>query len=103
MAMPGNEWSGQILCVMKKDKKETNESSSLQEKQENFTDYPVYPSSEDIYNKFKEEHSDAEKKIREHYEKFGRLNEKDFIEDMTGSDTDDPDSETEDEQDRTSE
>jgi hypothetical protein len=64
--------------------------------------YPLYPASEDIYYKFKEERNiDPEnisrnKKTKEK-KKAGKNNEKDFEEDKSGSDLDVPGSELDDE------
>ncbi|MFE3867248.1 hypothetical protein ACFX5E_04055 [Flavobacterium sp. LS2P90] len=65
---------------------------------ENFPDYQIYPSSEDIYNTDKEE-SDIDpeniSKMKDVIEidKIGTANEKDFDDDMTGEDLDIPGSE----------
>lgn len=65
--------------------------------------YPVYPPTEDIYNKFKEEMDlnpeDISKKKTKN-EKVGVANEKDFDEDMSGDDLDVPGSELDDQQEK---
>lgn len=60
-----------------------------------FPGYPLYPASEDIYNKAIEEDLDTENlsKMKSHEDKQGKRNEKDFNEDMTGEDLDVPGSE----------
>lgn len=82
---------------MKKDLKNRKPTSSRPESN-NFPDYPPYPSNEDVFRKFKEEDINLDLNIRESYEKPGRLNEKDFEEDMTGNDLDVPGAELDDEQ-----
>jgi hypothetical protein len=67
-----------------------------------FPGYPVYPESEDIYRHFKKENIDPED-ITHQKEPFqpthtGERNEKDFGDDMSGSDLDVPGSELDDEQ-----
>jgi len=54
--------------------------------------YPLYPESEDIYNKFKKEISlDPENITRfKEQEIIGKVNEKDFSDDETGNDLDIP-------------
>ena len=63
--------------------------------------YPLYPASEDIYNKCREE-SDINPeditKTKEPMENFGINNEKGFYDDVSGSDLDIPGSELDDEQ-----
>jgi hypothetical protein len=66
-----------------------------------FPDYPVYPPSQDIYNKSIEETEiDPENpsKKKTPNEKPGMRNEKDFNEDKTGSDLDIPGAELDDAQ-----
>ncbi len=60
-----------------------------------FPGYPIYPESEDIYDKAKEEDLNTEDltKIKSDKDKVGRRNEKDFYEDVTGEDLDVPGSE----------
>lgn len=63
--------------------------------------YPLYPASEDIYNKCKEE-SDINpediSKTKDSLEDFGINNEKGFYDDVSGRDLDIPGSELDDEQ-----
>lgn len=62
--------------------------------------YPTYPANEDIYNQDKEEiEIDPEEitKIKEK-EDIGESNQKDFEDDLTGSDLDVPGSELDDEE-----
>jgi hypothetical protein len=68
-----------------------------------FEGYPLYPPSEDIYNKAKKEiNVDPENPAkRKKPKKRGRgLNEKDFKDDMSGDDLDVPGSELDDQQER---
>lgn len=67
--------------------------------------YPLYPVSEDIYNKFKEEENINPEDIlllKEPNEddKLELANEKDFAEDESGSDLDVPGAELDDEQEK---
>lgn len=73
------------------------------EVKDDFPGYPLYPASEDIYNKFKKEfdinpEDISTKKILTTIEKEGSLNEKDFYDDVSGSDLDVAGSELDDEQ-----
>jgi hypothetical protein len=74
-----------------------SESTLLE--QINFSEYPVYPPSEDIYTQSKEE-SDIDpehtSKLKKPCEKLGLMNEKIFEEDMSGDDLDIPGSEEDD-------
>lgn len=63
--------------------------------------YPIYPSNQDIYNNYKEEHNiDPEdiSKIKDRNDKYGKHNEKDFDDYISGIDLDVPGSELDDEQ-----
>ena len=64
----------------------------FEEEDKDFPGYPLYPESEDIYDKAKEEDLNTEDltKIKIHKEKEGKRNEKDFYEDVTGEDLDVP-------------
>ena len=65
-----------------------------------FPGNPLYPVSEDIYNKSKKEmnlNPEDKSKIKVPNEKAGTSNEKDFNEDKSGSDLDIPGSELDDE------
>lgn len=74
---------------------------TTQLEQINFSEYPIYPPSEDIYTQSKEE-SDIDpediSKTKKPNEKSGILNEKNFDEDMSGDDLDIPGSEEDDQQ-----
>ena len=87
----------QIKTFMKKEKINKKPSSRRSEKK-NFPDYPLYPSSEDVYSQFKEEDINLDLNVKENLEKPGKKNEKDFEEDMTGNDLDVPGAELDDEQ-----
>ena len=70
---------------------------------DNLQGYPLYPASEDVYNKYKEEKNinpEDVSKMKEANEndKVGKSNEKDFNEDVSGSDLDVPGSELDDNQ-----
>jgi hypothetical protein len=67
-----------------------------------FPGYPIYPSTDDIYNQDKEVDVDPEQlsKVLESNETLGQFNEKEFSEDLTGSDLDVPGSELDDEQEK---
>ncbi len=65
--------------------------------------YPLYPASEDIYNKFKEEEDlnpEDITKRKSPNEIPGIRNEKDFTDDMSGGDLDVPGSELDDQQEK---
>jgi hypothetical protein len=84
-----------IQNIMKKDIKIKKPSSSRPEKTD-FPDYPPYPRIEDIYSQFKEEDIDLDLNVKENFVKPGKMNEKDFEEDMTGNDLDVPGAELDD-------
>jgi hypothetical protein len=65
-----------------------------------FPGYPVYPPNQDIYSRAKEEPEiDPESpNHRKPVEELGRLNEKDFSDDVSGADLDIPGAELDDEQ-----
>jgi hypothetical protein len=70
-------------------------------KKVNLKGYPKYPASEDVYSKYQEEKDiDPEdiSKTKVLNENEGTNNEKDFIDNVTGSDLDVPGSELDDEQ-----
>jgi hypothetical protein len=63
--------------------------------------YPIYPSSEDVYSKNREERDIDPEDVSKHKtpnEEEGRRNEMNFKEDMTGEDLDIPGSEADEEQ-----
>jgi hypothetical protein len=79
-------------------KKRTDNKKMKPEENVNLPGYPVYPAGEDIYNNYKEEEDlDPEdvSKRKEPIEKdhSGKLNEKNFPQDMSGEDLDIPGSE----------
>ena len=87
-------------------KKHTNPKLNIQqtknEEKTDFPGYPVYPPSEDIYNKYQKEidinpEDISKKKDRIEKGKVGTLNEKDFEDDVSGDDLDVPGSELDDE------
>jgi hypothetical protein len=82
---------------MKKNKINKKPSSPRSAKKD-FPDYPLYPSSEDVYSQFKEEDLNLDLNAKESIQKPGKMNEKDFEEDMTGNDLDVPGGELDDEQ-----
>jgi hypothetical protein len=69
----------------------------------NLKGYPLYPADEDVYNKYQEEKDinpediSKTKELNE-IDKAGTTNEKDFKDDMSGSDLDVPGSELDDQQ-----
>jgi hypothetical protein len=71
----------------------------------NLPEYPTYPVSEDIYNKYKEEQNinpeDISKMKESNEDEIeGTSNEKDFDDDVSGSDLDIPGSELDDDQEK---
>ena len=88
---------------MKKKDNKTNSTTSKTDREDknNNTGYPLYPTKEDIYSKWKEEKDinpeDLSKtKAPNENGKPGEQNEKNFLEDMSGSDLDVPGSEADD-------
>jgi hypothetical protein len=77
-----------------------NKNGSKEDSKQEFPGYPIYPSSEDIYSKSKEEKDiDPEdlNKVKEPVAKtYGKNNEEDFDEILTGDDLDVPGSELDD-------
>lgn len=92
---------------MKKQDKQSNLSAQHADKQGkiDLPGYPLYPAGEDIFNKFKEEGKinpediSKTKELNENVE-TGKNNEKDFVDDVSGSDLDVPGSELDDEQEK---
>ena len=82
---------------MKKENKNKKPPVSPSENKD-FPDYPLYPSSDDVYSQFKEEDINLDLNVKQKAEKTGKSNEKDFEEDMTGNDLDVPGTELDDEQ-----
>jgi len=86
---------------MENKNKKTKLSSrqKISENKNNLTGYPLYPESDDIYSKSQEEMDmdpDDITKIKKPNEKVGTRNERDFCEDVSGSDLDVPGSELDD-------
>ena len=78
--------------------KKTSTQESLQEKKANPEGYPLYPESEDIYSRSKEEkdlnpEDVSQTKPANESDKAVKNNEKDFTDDVSGSDLDIPGSE----------
>jgi len=87
--------------MKRKVKKTKLPNRSYSKKENNPEGYPVYPESEDIYNKYQEEREidpDDISKTKDLPEKKIKRNEKDFSDDVTGSDLDIPGSELDDNQ-----
>lgn len=82
---------------MKQDKLKKKSASSGEDENQ-FPDYPLYPSDEDIYSQFKEEDIDLDSNLKERLEKPGKNDTKEFHEDLTGEDLDIPGAELDDEQ-----
>lgn len=82
------------------DEKESQNQTTGKQEENPFPAYPVYPPEEDIYYKDKKEELNPEdpSKMKGPHEKPGKLNEKDFEEDVTGRDLDVPGSESDEEQ-----
>jgi hypothetical protein len=85
---------------MKKQENHINPSVQQKDKKEkiDLPGYPLYPANEDIYGQYKEEKSIDPEDISNR--KVGKSNEKDFVEDESGSDLDVPGSELDDEQEK---
>ncbi len=80
---------------MKNENKKTAENSESKD----LPGYPAYPKDEDIYKQFKEEEEinpDDISTLKEPNMKPGERNEKDFKDDVSGSDLDVPGSELDD-------
>jgi len=88
---------------MKEKEDKTNQPNKLvgTEKKNNLPGYPIYPDSEDIYDNYQEEREinpEDISKVKEPNEDYGVNNEKDFDDDVSGSDLDIPGSELDDDQ-----
>jgi hypothetical protein len=94
-----------------KDMKNKNDQTNLPAQQTDkkgkidLPGYPLYPAGEDIFSKSKEEGNINPEDISQIKEssdnsKAGKSNEKDFVEDESGSDLDVPGSELDDEQEK---
>ena len=79
--------------------KEFQDQATRKNKEDSFPAYPLYPPEEDIFNKDKKEELNPEDPTRRKVlnEKPGKMNEKDFEEDVSGSDLDVPGSESDEE------
>lgn len=79
--------------LLPKHSEEDIPSEKTSEKENNdFPGYPIYPGSDDIYDNAMEEDLNPEDltKMKNHKDKKGKRNEKDFYEDVTGEDLDVP-------------
>lgn len=85
---------------MKKNSKQVPTPRNAEEQAEQFPGYAPYPPSEDIYNQFKEEQDlDPENPNKAKVTEIVRgINEKDFTDDVSGSDLDIPGAELDDSQ-----
>jgi hypothetical protein len=88
---------------MKKKGDNTNQPGrqAVNEEKNNLKGYPLYPASEDIYSKYQEEkdiNPEDISKTKESNDNDGTNNEKDFSDDVSGSDLDIPGSELDDKQ-----
>ena len=85
---------------MKKHSKQAHVPEDPKEQAEQFPGYPPYPPSEDIYNKFQEEQDLDPENPNKHKvtEIVQGINEKDFNDDVSGSDLDVPGAELDDQQ-----
>jgi hypothetical protein len=87
-----------------KDKKDNSKLPDKQvsdEEKNKLKGYPLYPNNEDIFNKFqKEENLNPEdmSDMKKSKDKFGKNNELDFDDDLSGEDLDIPGSELDDQQ-----
>lgn len=87
----------------KKDKADLSEKKAVNKEENHFPGYPLYVVTDDIYNKYNEEENiDPENILKS---KTGNdmnetMNEKDFADDVSGSDLDVPGSELDDQQEK---
>ncbi len=87
----------------KSNNKDTNKKGSKTGESSGLPGYPLYPASEDIFNKFKEEgnlnpENTSVQKAPNEDGRTGKNNEKDFEEDVSGGDLDVPGSELDEKQ-----
>jgi hypothetical protein len=84
----------------KDDKTDHADQQTGNEKKDNLSGYPLYPASEDIYSKYQEEKNINPEDISKPKEQndTGLNNEKDFNDDVSGSDLDIPGAEMDDNQ-----
>ena len=83
----------------KVDNKNLSGRQIVKNEQANLEGYPKYPDGEDIYNKFQEEkdlNPENISKTKEPNDRSQTYNEKEFIDDVSGSDLDIPGSELDD-------
>lgn len=82
-----------------KSEKEVQDQATGKNEEGSFPSYPLYPSDEDIFNKDQKVELNPEDptKRKVPFEKPGKMNEKDFEEDVSGSDLDVPGSEEDEE------
>ncbi len=77
-------------------------NNKKEEDNSDFPGYPMYPTTDDIYNQLKEETEidpeDITKEKSKNEDPKAKLNEKDFKDDVSGGDLDIPGSELDDEQ-----
>jgi len=72
-----------------------NNLSAVKRGKNNLQEYPIYPASEDIYSKYKEEkeiNPEDSSKMKDsiHFDEAAKSNESDFDDDVSGSDLDVP-------------
>jgi hypothetical protein len=84
-------------------KKDQKSQSAGNRGKNNLQEYPIYPASEDIYSKYKEEkeinpEDSSKMKGSIQFDDEAKSNESDFDDDVSGSDLDVPGSELDDEQ-----
>lgn len=79
--------------------KEAQNQAAKKNEEDSFPAYPLYPPEEDIFVKDKKEELNPEDPTRRKvpFEKPGKMNEKDFEEDVSGSDLDVPGTEEDEE------
>jgi hypothetical protein len=92
-----------IINEMKEKDNNTHQpnQSAIKNVKNNFSGYPAYPSIEDIYTRYYQEkdiNPEDTSKIKVSNEDKGTRNEKDFNDDVSGSDLDIPGSELDDKQ-----
>jgi hypothetical protein len=83
---------------MGKDKTNNKTPPSQPDENDALPDYPLYPPEDDIYNRDKKEDLDPDIQINELTEKIRKQNERDFDNEIPGSDLDVPGSELDDDQ-----
>jgi hypothetical protein len=89
------------MTMKAKDNKNDQSGRQSNEGKDNPSGYPAYPASDDIYNKYEEERDinpEDISTIKASNEITGSNNEKDFNDDVSGSDLDIPGAEMDDNQ-----